>query len=61
MRLCGHNGLVSTDGTRVVSEPRLHLLGYGDWTGTASATLIGAGRTARDTVSEVMGQLIHTP
>ena len=30
-----------------VDEPRLHLLGYGDWTGTASATLIGAARTAK--------------
>ena len=32
-------GAPRTDGTRSVDEPRLHLLGYGDWTGTASATL----------------------
>jgi hypothetical protein len=30
------------------------LIGYGDWTGTASATLIGVGRTARSAVDEVM-------
>jgi hypothetical protein len=28
----------------------LHLLGYGDWTGPGSATLIGVGRTARSAV-----------
>lgn len=32
-----------------IAEPRLWLLGYGDWTGFASATLIGCGRMARDT------------
>lgn len=41
-------GHVATAGTRAVDEPRLHLLGYGDWTGPASATLIGVGRPARD-------------
>ncbi|NYV78230.1 hypothetical protein HW445_28460, partial [Streptomyces sp. UH6] len=43
-----HRGRVPTDGTRALTEPRLHLLGYGDWTGPASATLIGVGRPARD-------------
>ncbi len=38
----------------VVTEPRLHLLGYGDWTGPASATLIGVGRTARAAVHDLM-------
>ncbi|MER6591177.1 ArsO family NAD(P)H-dependent flavin-containing monooxygenase [Micromonospora purpureochromogenes] len=40
-------GEVATEGTRSVNEPRLYLLGYGDWTGPASATLVGAGRTAK--------------
>lgn len=40
-------------GTRSVAEPRLHLLGYGDWTGPASATLIGVGRPARDAARAV--------
>ncbi|MCN9242551.1 ArsO family NAD(P)H-dependent flavin-containing monooxygenase [Streptomyces sp. RY43-2] len=46
--LRGTRGQIATDGTRAVGEPRLHLLGYGDWTGPASATLIGVGRPARD-------------
>jgi putative flavoprotein involved in K+ transport len=32
-------GHIPTDATRALGEPRLHLLGYGDWTGPASATL----------------------
>ncbi|HEX8971752.1 ArsO family NAD(P)H-dependent flavin-containing monooxygenase [Oryzihumus sp.] len=52
--LRGPDGHIATDGTRAIGEPRLHLLGYGDWTGPASATLIGVGRTARDAVSEIV-------
>jgi putative flavoprotein involved in K+ transport len=44
-------------GTRAVAEPRLFLVGYGDWTGPASATLIGVGRTARDTADQVVDAL----
>jgi cation diffusion facilitator CzcD-associated flavoprotein CzcO len=44
-------------GTRATGEPRLHLVGYGDWTGPASATLIGVGRSARDTVREIVERL----
>lgn len=40
-------------GTRSVNEPRLWLLGYGNWTGFASATLIGTGRWSRHTVQEI--------
>jgi putative flavoprotein involved in K+ transport len=40
-------------GARSVREPRLWLVGYGDWTGYASATLIGVGRGARMTVEEL--------
>ncbi|MFF7643019.1 ArsO family NAD(P)H-dependent flavin-containing monooxygenase [Streptomyces canus] len=50
-------GHIPTDGTRALGEPRLHLLGYGDWTGPASATLIGVGRTARDAVRQITGLL----
>lgn len=46
--LRGERGHIPTAGTRAVDEPRLHLLGYGDWTGPASATLIGVGRPARE-------------
>jgi putative flavoprotein involved in K+ transport len=40
-----------------VKEPRLWLMGYGDWTGAASVTLIGAGRTAREVVPRVVAAL----
>ncbi|WP_330296900.1 ArsO family NAD(P)H-dependent flavin-containing monooxygenase [Streptomyces sp. NBC_00503] len=53
LRLRGSRGHVATVGTRAVDEPRLHLLGYGDWTGPASATLIGVGRPARDAAREI--------
>lgn len=55
--LRGARGHIPTHGTRAVHEPRLHLLGYGDWTGPASATLIGVGRTARDSVREIAALL----
>ncbi|MFC6091556.1 NAD(P)-binding domain-containing protein [Saccharothrix lopnurensis] len=38
---------------RVTGRPRLHLLGYGNWTGPASATLIGVGPTARAAVRTI--------
>ncbi len=53
LNLRGPRGHLPTDGTRALGEPRLHLLGYGDWTGPASATLIGVGRPARDAADEV--------
>ncbi|WP_406422470.1 ArsO family NAD(P)H-dependent flavin-containing monooxygenase [Streptomyces sp. NBC_00873] len=55
--LRGPRGHIPTMGTRAVDEPRLHLLGYGDWTGPASATLIGVGRPARDAAREIVGLL----
>ncbi|MGW3647533.1 ArsO family NAD(P)H-dependent flavin-containing monooxygenase [Streptomyces sp. NPDC000878] len=53
LQLRGVRGHISTTGTRATAEPRLHLLGYGDWTGPASATLIGVGRPARDAAREI--------
>ena len=56
-------GVVGTDGRvevreqRSIAEPRLWLAGYGNWTGAASATLIGAGRTARDLVPKLVASL----
>ncbi|MFD4114671.1 ArsO family NAD(P)H-dependent flavin-containing monooxygenase [Streptomyces niveus] len=55
--LRGPRGHIPTNGTRAVGEPRLHLLGYGDWTGPASATLIGVGRPARDAAREIAALL----
>ena len=57
-------GVVEPDGRVEVvrerarsAEPRLWLAGYGNWTGAASATLIGAGRTARDLVPQIVAAL----
>ncbi|ADH67064.1 NAD(P)-binding domain-containing protein [Nocardiopsis dassonvillei] len=55
--LADGRGRIALEGTRSVAEPRLFLLGYGDWTGAASATLIGAGRTAKGTVAEITAAL----
>lgn len=60
LRLRHEDGQVATGGsagTRAIAEPRLFLVGYGDWTGPASATLLGAGRSARDTVAELVPTL----
>lgn len=51
------SGRVEVRGTRSVRDPRLWLVGYGDWTGFASATLIGVGRSARATVDEIAAAL----
>jgi hypothetical protein len=51
------DGLVATAGTRASAEPYLWLVGYGEWTGFASATLIGVGRSARATVAEIQAAL----
>jgi putative flavoprotein involved in K+ transport len=47
------DGHIAVRGTRAVREPRLWLVGYGEWTGFASATILGVGRTARVTVAEI--------
>jgi len=41
-------------GTRAADLRMLWLVGYGEWTGFASATLIGVGRSARATVEEIV-------
>ncbi|MFI6039212.1 ArsO family NAD(P)H-dependent flavin-containing monooxygenase [Streptomyces sp. NPDC051315] len=57
LELRGPGGRIATEGTRSLGEPRLHLLGYGDWTGPASATLIGVGRPARDAARQIAALL----
>lgn len=52
------DGRVATTGTRATALPGLWLVGYGNWTGFASATLIGVGRTARATVDEIRTWLL---
>lgn len=53
-------GRVATNGTKAIGEPGLWLVGYGSWTGFASATLIGVGRSARQTAEEV-GAYLNAP
>ena len=57
LQLRGPRGHIATDGTRALGELRLHLLGYGDWTGPASATLIGVGRPAREAARQIADEL----
>lgn len=47
------NDKIRTRGTRAAAIRGLWLVGYGNWTGFASATLIGVGRSARKTVKEI--------
>lgn len=47
------NGRIATEHTRSVKEPKLWLVGYGGWTGFASATIYGVGKTARQTATEI--------
>ena len=61
LNVANEKGRVEMDGTRVVGTPRLWLVGYGSWTGFASATLIGVGRTARQTTREVQAALSKEP
>ena len=46
-------GKADTTGTRSETVNGLWFVGYGNWTGFASATLIGVGRSAKTTVEEV--------
>ncbi|WP_404312607.1 NAD(P)/FAD-dependent oxidoreductase [Agrococcus terreus] len=39
--------------TASASVPGLYFVGYGDWCGPASATLVGVGRMARATVADI--------
>ncbi len=47
------HGRLAMEGAHASAHPRLYPLGYGDWTGFASATLIGVGRSAKQVVTEI--------
>ncbi|WEV77833.1 ArsO family NAD(P)H-dependent flavin-containing monooxygenase [Janibacter cremeus] len=58
LRLRGEDGRVAvgrTPGTQALDDPRVFLVGYGDWTGPASATLVGVGPSARATAAVIAG------
>lgn len=44
---------IETNYTQSVKEPGLWLVGYGNWTGFASATIFGVGKTAKHTAKEI--------
>ena len=51
------DGTIPTEGTASTTVPGLYLVGYGDWTGPGSATLIGVGPTAKATTAALKRQL----
>ena len=51
---------VAVENGRSVKQPNLWLMGYGDWTGPASATLIGVTRYARSAVEQIDRMLSET-
>lgn len=51
------NNQIETKYCRSVKEPGLWLVGYGNWTGFASATIYGVGKTARDAASQIVEYL----
>ena len=53
MGIVQEDGKVQIQGTQVTAVPGLWLVGYGEWTGMASATLVGVMRTARSTAQEI--------
>ena len=53
LNIVDENGKVETVETESTVIPGLFLVGYGNWTGFASATLIGVGRSARRTIEMV--------
>ena len=60
LRIVNDKGRIDVSGaadTRSTVEPRVWVVGYGNWTGYASATLIGVGRSAKATVEEVEAAL----
>jgi len=55
--IVGDDGRVATSGQQSTAVPGLWLMGYGNWTGAASATIIGAGRVAREASREMVAHL----
>lgn len=51
---------VKLQGTQVADVPGLWLVGYGDWNGFGSASLIGVQRYARSTATEIQQYLERT-
>lgn len=52
-------GRIETKGSKALRSEGLWLVGFGNWTGFASATLIGVGRSARQAVEEIKQYFEH--
>lgn len=57
LRLPLEEGRPRVAGTASIDAPGLHLVGYGDWTGPGSATLIGVGATAKAAAATIAADL----
>lgn len=57
LKLRTSDGYPEVTGHRSVKDPRVCFVGYGEWTGPASATLIGVGRTAKALVAALAEEL----
>lgn len=53
LNILNQEGKIETKDSRSLRCPNLWLVGYGDWTGFASATLIGVQRIAKQTGHEI--------
>ncbi|AML51621.1 FAD-dependent oxidoreductase [Falsihalocynthiibacter arcticus] len=51
------DGRVQVNGQQSIEVPHVWLAGYGNWTGPASATLIGSARVARALVPQIVDAL----
>jgi putative flavoprotein involved in K+ transport len=59
LKVLDPQGKVDTAGTRSKLMDGLWLAGFGNWTGFASATLIGVGRSAKKTVEEIQEHIAN--
>ncbi|NLR94282.1 ArsO family NAD(P)H-dependent flavin-containing monooxygenase [Flammeovirga agarivorans] len=48
---------IATNETESIKQKGLYLVGLGNWTGYASATIYGVGKTARDTAQKIANYL----
>ncbi|WP_044208376.1 ArsO family NAD(P)H-dependent flavin-containing monooxygenase [Flammeovirga sp. OC4] len=53
------NGKINIKNTKVLGQEGLWLVGLGNWTGYASATIYGVGKTARRTVEEIVAYILQ--
>lgn len=53
LQLENEQGRIETEGSRALNMPGLWLVGYGNWTGWASATLMGVQRHAKKAAKEI--------